>query len=177
MAESLDTHVHSSGDADGGLRMPENADRAAGKAGVESQRVRELPPPPKVTHDRRLPQIEAHTLPAGPRRWWSPVGRRQSSSCAVSFLFHFGLLVVLGLMVQASLPESDFRGLIAYTDSPVPLDSAAGDYQPEAVLLKPEQTEVEAVLSTRYEVPKLTDPGRRRLMGPCLLRHFLTFDT
>jgi hypothetical protein len=108
------------------------------------------------------PRIQTESQPTGLRRWWSRVGRQQSSSCAASFLFHFTLLMILGLLFEASLPDSEAPGLIAYTDLPVTLDSAAGEDQPDAALLKPAQTGVEApALDSRYEVPKLDDLARR----------------
>ena len=69
--------------------------------------------------------------------------------------------MILGLLVQASLPESDVPRLIAYSDLPTPLDSAAGEDRPDAVLLKSDHAGVEApALDSRYEVPKLADLGR-----------------
>ena len=168
MPESLDTHAGSSQRADAGAPMPGDADRAGGESAVESQRVRQLPPPPKVARQPRLPQIDGgKSSPSGWRRWWSRIGRRQSSSCAVSFLFHFGLLMILGLLVQASLSESNVGGLIAYPNLPGTLDSALGEYYPDPTLLQPYHSAVQrahgrlaAAPSSPYEVPKVTDPGR-----------------
>jgi hypothetical protein len=162
VVESLNLPPRSSPHADTGVQSTENGDQAAGEPGVESQRVRELPPPPKAVAQLQLPQIATDTQPAQPRRWWSRVRRRQSSSCVVSFLFHLTLLAALALVVQASLPESDFRGLIAYTDLPAPLDPDAGEYLPDAALPEPERVGVEAAtLGLRYEVPELADLVRR----------------
>ena len=173
MPEFLHTPAGASQHADADVRGCENAERGAGESGAESRRVRELPPPPRADVPSepgrriaapdfrlRLPQIETDkSRPAPWRRWWSRLGRRQSSSCAVSFLFHFGLLWVLGLLIQVSLPESDFPGLLAYRDSPVPLDWAAGEYHSEVDLLQPPRFGAAVAASgSQREVPKLADP-------------------
>lgn len=161
MPESLNMPPRPSQPADTGVRMGQNAAAPAGKPGVSSQRVRELPPPPRLVDQPRWLRIQTDAQAAGPHRWWSRVGRRQSSSCAVSFVFHFALLMILGLLMQAALPESDAPRLIAYTDLPTRLDSAAGEDRADAVLLSPDHTGVEApALDSRYEVPKLADLGR-----------------
>ena len=163
MPDSLDIHTQPSEHDDPGGPMPKAAGRAPGESSVESQRVRQLPPPPKVARRTPLPRIDVDepSLP-GWRRWWSHIGRRQSSSCAASFLFHFVLLVTLGLLVQASLSESNVRGLIAYPDLPGALDSALGEYHPDTGVLEPYPSVAEAaVLNSPYEVPKVAELGRR----------------
>ncbi len=174
MPESLDTHAGSSRHADAGAPMSGDADRAGGESTVESQRVRQLPPPPVVARQPRVPQIYAgKSSPSGWRRWWSLIGRRQSSSCAVSFLFHFGLLMILGLLVQASLSESNVGGLIAYPNLPGTLDSALGEDHPDPTLLQPYHSAAQsahgrlaAALSSPYEVPQVADPRRRATGAP-----------
>ena len=163
MPESLDVHAQPSEHDDPGGPIPKAAGRAPGESSAGSQRVRQLPPPPKVARRAPVPRIDVdEPSRPGSRRWWSRVGRRQSSSCAASFLFHFVLLVTLGLLVQASLSESNVRGLIAYPDSPGALDSALGEYHPETGVLEPYPSAAEAgALNLPYEVPKVAELDRR----------------
>jgi hypothetical protein len=75
--------------------------------------------------------------------------------------------LLLGLLIQVSLPESNLRGLVAHHDSPVPLDSAAGEYLLEAELFRPYQFGAEAAaLGSRQEVPKLADLDRHLAPPP-----------
>ena len=56
----------------------------------------------------------------------------------VSFVFHFALLLVLGLLIHVSLPERNGGGLIAYPGSREPLDLAIEGRIPETVVVEPE---------------------------------------
>ena len=108
---------------------PESSDRAEAAIAVDSppksQRVRELPPPPRAGElPGPPPSIETdESQPARWRRWWP---RWMSSGCTVSFLLHFSLLLVLALIVE-TLSGAPSGSLIAYFGEPLPLDSALGE--------------------------------------------------
>ena len=94
-----------------------------------SQRVRELPPPPKALPGLpETPDIEPDELTAAVSRGRRGFfGRRQSSSCLASFALHFTLLLVLAMLFQATLPEPTIRTLIASFETPEPLDDMGQD--------------------------------------------------
>jgi len=81
-----------------------------------------------------------------------------SSGCGVSFLFHFILLLALAMIVEASRPESVWRGLIASSDFPVPIlrvdDTLWNSFQSKSypVAGNPAQPEQE------YRIPKVPGP-------------------
>jgi hypothetical protein len=163
VSEPANVPPHWSQRADAGVGARNSTDPAAGGADAGSQRVQELPPPPRIVDQLRPLSGAIGVQPAALAPWWSRVRRRRWFSCTVSLVFHFGLLMALGLLFQASLPGSNAAGLIAYSDSPVPLDSAVGEYHPGTlVLAKPVQTGAEATaLGWAEEVPQLADLGRR----------------
>ena len=165
MPDSLSLKVDSSDSADPAGRNPASGDRRIEglpeeHSGTRSQRVRELPPPPKASDLPRLPpRIEAAPArPGGWRGWWSQIGRRQSSSCVVSFVFHFLLLLGLALVFQIAATGNAPVGLIASTDVPEPL--AAGD-QARWTDVLPEWSLAEGAPPTedrQLTVPRVADP-------------------
>lgn len=135
MPESISTQPDASDRADTAergdtaVRAQQQTDCTAEPSGAASQRVRELPPPPKafVGPQPRIRTDQSH--PGGWRRWWNYVGRRLSSGCVVSFVLHLVLLLSLALLVQSVPAESTFSGLVSYANVPVPLIDGQGDRQ------------------------------------------------
>lgn len=151
----------------------------SGAEGVKSNRVLELPPPPKASDELRLPHIEVDTSePAGGSRPWP---RWTPSSCMVSFLFHFCLLMILGFWIDTSLGEGNYGDLLAGFNEPGLLDSVFDDELPETVSLELGNIDGDPPeLDERFDVPKVVGPDdnpRRAAFGlkQTELTNLLTF--
>ncbi len=124
----------------------------------QSRRMRQSPPPPP---DRPIgpPLIRPdEKRPSGWRPARSYLGRRLSSGWAISFLFHFFLLLGLALLVEALRPASTFLGLTAtMTESP-PLQRLHAP-QAQAFLMKPNRIAGNAPqLDPEYVAPDVEHP-------------------
>jgi len=125
-----------------------------------SVRIRQVPPPPPKTTGRRppIPKIATdENLPTGWRGWWSQAGRRGSSSCAVSFMFHLSLLLALGLMLCESPPEGPSIGLVAYPAEDTLLDRAGREIADEFPVKTVRSDAVAVILPTQINVPNPND--------------------
>ncbi len=132
---------------------------------VASQRVRELPPPPKtIEAPPESPLIDTdETTTAGWRRFFP---RRLPTSFMVSFLFHFLLLLGLALWVQSTLSSGSREGeLTAWFELSEPLESS-----PEtAHVLMPEamHTDISAAgFNTDVRLPVLLAESLAQQPGP-----------
>ncbi len=156
MPESVAAQPDFSNSSDATLRgrETENKDSGSRQSAAASQRVRQLPPPPKAFDEPR-PGVDVDEPPAaGWRRWWAYVGRRLSSGCVISFLLHFFLLLGLALLVQAMPAESTLPGLTAYTHVPAPLTDSGVNGQ--IILHRPDRIfGGESRPEQAFEVPKI----------------------
>ncbi|HYW79620.1 MAG TPA: hypothetical protein VE890_08585, partial [Thermoguttaceae bacterium] len=138
--------------------------------GSRSQRVRELPPPPKsplgLTGSAQTPEIEAdRSTSTVSRGWWAKLGRRQSSSCLASFALHFAMLVGLAMLVETTLPKPTLRPLIASFDTSEPL-SEMGQNSASTVRIEPSPLAADVPNTTAVNVaasilPKVPHPNQR----------------
>ena len=80
----------------------------------------------------------------------------------MSFLFHFLLLVGLGLLVERPIWEGSPGELIAWFDEPASLDSAAGEQTADPILLPPSPSEGDAPrIDQRIVVPGIAAVERQ----------------
>ncbi|MEE8451849.1 MAG: hypothetical protein V3R99_08040 [Thermoguttaceae bacterium] len=133
--------------------------------GSRSDRVRELPPPPKsspgLSGPLETPDIRADESMSGtPGGWRAYFGRRQSSSCLASFALHFALLLVLGMLVQASLPEPTIRQLIASFETSEPLPDM-GQYNSDVFRMRPGAIALDVPNIAPSVLPKVAHPNER----------------
>jgi len=139
------------------VRAARDGDVDALETVADQQRVIELPPPPTGL-ERPLRVDAAGTASSGWRGWWRIVGRRLSSGCGASFLFHFVLLVVLALIAQAVQPQSEWRGLTAYTYLPVPIRDLDSDLANDFRLSPNRHEGVPGEPEPAYRVPEVPSP-------------------
>jgi len=83
-----------------------------------SRRVWELPPPPKSADPAAAVRLRTDDAePAGTAGWVSRLRSRESAGFSASFLVHFAVVLILGLLVVASEPGGTFEGLVASLDA------------------------------------------------------------
>ncbi|MBN2474095.1 MAG: hypothetical protein JXB62_05785 [Pirellulales bacterium] len=150
--------AHGAAAAVGGQRGDESD---ASPLEVVTRPRRAVPPPPPgrtASPETASPEVDTGgPRPAGWRLWWAFVGRRLSSGCVVSFLFHFCLLLSLALFVEAARPTSAVRGLTAYANVPVPLEEL-GPRLSHILPVQPNLPEGGATTSDpTYRVPRVAD--------------------
>jgi len=111
--------------------------------------------------------LDAEESDAPGHRWWSWLpGKRQTSSCLISCLFHALLLIVLALIVEASRPGSSGADLTVHTSLPVPLELAPDEDDWEVNLPKWGAVGHTAMLPDRQSDPAELVVAERRTIGP-----------
>ncbi len=121
------------------------------------------PPTPGSGPPPVRPKIDTEQAATNVRRpWWLPFGFRGSASWVTSLLFHAALILVLGLMVQATRPGAASHGLTAYIARPVPLESF--DRETPDALQSPRRSPIVASpmpTDRDYGVPRVEQPAER----------------